>query len=254
MAKFWRFITGLVLVGATVGAGLGALVLGGAPAGAASLTITVNDASDGPAVPASCTTTPTEGDCTLRAAITAANTSGGDVTITLPDASMVLNNPSPSHFYSLLNANGTLMLNSGHIITIVGAGQTLAILQMQGASTTSPSSVLSVGSTTTADISGITAEGGVSAGSPGGAGILNGGTLNLSSSTVTGNSANTLTPTPPPTPPPPPTPGTGGGVYVEGGSVATLTNDEIIGNTSTGDGGGILNDGTLNLSSSTAGV
>ena len=33
MAKFWRFITGLVLVGATVGAGLGAVVLGAAPAG-----------------------------------------------------------------------------------------------------------------------------------------------------------------------------------------------------------------------------
>ena len=36
MAKFWRFITGLVLVGATVGAGLGAVVLGAAPAGAAT--------------------------------------------------------------------------------------------------------------------------------------------------------------------------------------------------------------------------
>ena len=36
MAKFWRFITGLLLVGATVGAGLGAVVLGAAPAGAAT--------------------------------------------------------------------------------------------------------------------------------------------------------------------------------------------------------------------------
>ncbi|MGA2473970.1 MAG: hypothetical protein ABSG39_10810, partial [Acidimicrobiales bacterium] len=84
MAKFGRFVTGLVLVGATVGAGLGAVVLGAAPAGAATL-ITVNDTGDGTPVPANCLL-PTEGVCTLRAAIEAANTSGGDATITLPNA------------------------------------------------------------------------------------------------------------------------------------------------------------------------
>ena len=220
--KFGRFVTGLVLVGATVGAGLGAVVLGGAPAGAATL-ITVTDAGDG-AGPFNCTTP--GGDCTLRAAIAAANTSGGDATITLPDASTVAHNPSASHFYSVINANGSLVLNdSGHTVTINGAGQTLAILQMQSGPITTR--VLQVGTGTTADISGITAEGGVITGTgPGGGGILNDGTLNLSGSTVTGNAANS-----------------GGGVYLDG-VAATLTDDTITTNSATSGGGVTMEAGT----------
>ena len=222
--KFGRFVTGLVLVGATVGAGLGAVVLGGAPAGAATF-ITVNDAGDVTNVPANCLL-PTEGDCTLRAATSAANTSGGDATITLPDANTVLNNPSLTHVYSLLNANGSLVLNSGHTVTINGAGQTFAIIQLQGASTISPNRVLQVSTGTTADISGITAEGGFISAGPGGGGILNDGTLNLSNSTVTGNSAFS-----------------GGGVYLDGVS-ATLTGDTITTNTGGSGGGVTMQDGT----------
>jgi hypothetical protein len=218
MAKFGRFVTGLVLVGATVGAGLGAVVLGGTAAGAATL-ITVNDAGDGAPVPANCLLA-TEGDCTLRAAIEAADASTGDVTVTLPDASLVPNSPSPTHLYSLLNANGSLVLDSGHTITITGAGPTVAILQMNGAV-----GVLQVDTGTTADISGLTAEGGVSAGS--GGGILNDGTLNLSSSTVTGNSAAN----------------SGGGVYLDG-VAATLTDDTISTNSATSGGGVTMEDGT----------
>ena len=227
MAKFGRFITGLTLVGATIGAGLGVGVLGAAPAGAATA-ITVNDAGDGTPVPANCTLTP-EGDCTLRAAITAANTSGGDAVITLPDANTVANNPSTTHNYSLSNANGELLLNSGHTITINGAGSTLAIIRLVGASTTSPNRVIHVGATTTADISGIAAEGGfINPGGAGGGGILNAGTLNLSDSTVTGNIAED----------------SGGGVYLQGVS-ATLTNDTITANIgSTGGGGVTMEDGT----------
>ena len=86
----------------------------------------------------------------------------------------------------------------GHTVTITGtSGQSSTILQMQGAPVTNR--VLHVATGTTADISGITAEDGVITGTgPGGGGILNDGTLNLSSSTVTGNSANS-----------------GGGVYLE---------------------------------------
>ena len=222
MAKFGRFVTGLVLVGATVGAGLGAVVLGAARAGAATL-ITVTDAGDG-AGPFNCTTP--GGDCTLRAAIAAANTSGGDATITLPDASTVAHNPSASHFYSVINANGSLVLNdSGHTVTINGAGQTLAILQMQSGPITTR--VLQVNTGTTADISGITAEGGIITGTgPGGGGILNDGTLNLSNSIVTGNAANS-----------------GGGVYLDG-VAATLTDDTITTNSATSGGGLTMEAGT----------
>jgi hypothetical protein len=97
---FGRFITGLVLVGSTVGAGIG----------------------DGSPVPPNCTMA-TEGDCTLRATIEAANRIGADATITRPDANTVPNNPSSSHVYALLNSNGPFDLNdSGHTITISGAG------------------------------------------------------------------------------------------------------------------------------------
>ena len=221
--KFGGFVTGLVLVGATVGAGLGAVVLGGAPAGAATL-ITVNDAGDGAPVPANCLLA-TEGDCTLRAAVEAAV--GGDTTITLPDANSVPNSPSSTHTYTLLNANGSLLLNdSGHTVTINGAGQSLAKIDLVGATTLSPNRVLQVSTGTTADISGITAEGGFITAGPGGGGILNDGTLNLSNSTVTGNSAFS-----------------GGGVYLDGVS-ATLTGDTITTNTGGSGGGVTMQDGT----------
>ncbi len=223
MAKFGRFITGLTIGGATIGVGLGVGVLGATQAGAATA-YTVTDAADGTGVGACAT----GGDCTLRQAIDAANTSGGDAVITLPDASMVTNNPSASHIYSLGNANGSLVLNSGHTITINGAGWTLAILQLQSASTSSPNRVLQVDTGTTAVISGITAEGGVITGTgPGGGGILNDGTLNLSASTVTGNSANS-----------------GGGVYLDGVS-ATLFDDTVTANRTLSGGGGVtMEDGT----------
>ena len=236
MVKFGRIVTGLVLVGATVGAGLGAVVLGGAPAGAATL-ITVNDAGDAAPVPANCLLA-TEGDCTLRAAVEAAV--GGDTTITLPDANSVANHPSATHVYSLSNAigYGTLVLNdSSHTVTITGAGSTLAIIQLVGATTLLPNRVLQVGTGTTADISGITAEGGVITGTgPGGGGILNDGTLNLSGSTVTGNTANSSS---------------GGGVYLDG-VAATLTGDTITAN-SAGSGGGVtMEHGTNVISASSA--
>jgi hypothetical protein len=224
MAKFGRFITGLMVAGATIGAGLGVGVLAAAPAGAATA-YTVTDAGDG-AGPFDCVTP--GGDCSLRAAITAANTSGGDAVITLPDANSVAFNKSTTHIYSLSTANGSLVLNSGHTITINGAGSTLAILQMQGAPVTNR--VLQVGTGTTADISGITAEDGVITGvGPGGGGILNDGTLNLSSSTVTGNSSAN----------------SGGGVYLDG-VAAILTNDTITAN-SAGSGGGLTMENGTNV-------
>ncbi len=161
MTRFGRFMAGLVLVGSTVGAGLGVVVLGVSPAGAATA-FTVTDANDG-AGPFDCSTP--SGDCSLRAAITAANAVAGDSVITLPDASTVAFNPSGGHIYQVLDPNGSLVLNdSGHTITINGAGQTLAILQMQNEGAVTHR-VLAVDTGTTAVISGVRVEDGAVTGS-----------------------------------------------------------------------------------------
>ena len=233
MTRFGRFTAGLVLLSSTAAAGVGALVLGGAPAGAATA-ITVTDAADG-AGPFDCATP--GGDCSLRAALVAANASAGDAVITLPDANTVANNPSSSHIYQVINSNGSLLLNdAGHTITINGAGQTLAILQVQNGPITNR--VLTVDAGTTAVISGITAEDGAVTGAvPAGAGggILNDGNLTLSDSTVTADTADE-----------------GGGIYLEGGS-ATLTNVAADDNTAGSTGGGIyFHSGTNGMSGGSA--
>src|SRR5580692_2128473 len=123
-----RFTAGLAVLTLGLGTGVGVEVVGQSAAGAL-VTITVNDAGDGSPTPANCTMA-TELDCTLRAAIEAANAATDDTTITLPDANTVPNNPSSTHIYSLSNANGELDLNaSGHTITVTGPGASLAIIQ-----------------------------------------------------------------------------------------------------------------------------
>jgi len=230
MTRIGRFMAGLVLVGSTVGTGIGIAVLDGAAAGAATL-ITVNDASDGSPVPANCLGV--EGDCTLRAAIEAANASAGDATITLPDANSVPNSPSGSHIYALVNSNGPLdFSDSGHTITLNGAGETLAIIQMQNEGPVT-NRVIMVEAGTTAGIFGVGVEGGDVTGN--GGGILNDGTLDLSNSSVTGDTATT-----------------GGGIYAFSGA-ATLTNDTVDHNTTSGSGGAIyLRSGTNAISGGSA--
>ena len=128
MAKFRRFITGLVLVGATVGAGLGAVVLGGTAAGAPT-PITVNDAGDGGAVPASCTRRP-------RVMVVARRHRGRRIgrrrdhrparRSSVPQQSQPQPISTPSQCERATGAQ-----DSGHTVTITGAGPTLAIIQMQ---------------------------------------------------------------------------------------------------------------------------
>ncbi len=233
MAKFGRFVTGLVLVGATVGAGLGAVVLDAASAGAAS-PITVNTTVDSSTVTAANCTPGAEvpGACNLRDAL--AEASGGDTLINLPDPNTI---GGSGHIYPVLSSAGELFVNDvGHTVTITGttgAATTILKAQCTGLGCSVTTRVLHVATGTTADISGITAEGGVITGTgPGGGGILNDGTLNLSSSNVTGNTANS-----------------GGGVYLEAGA-ATLTGDTITANRA-GSGGGItMEDGTNVISGS----
>ena len=222
MVKFGRFVTGLVLVGATVGAGLGAVVLDATSAGAAG-PINVNTTVDSSTVTAANCTPGSEvaGACNLRDALAEAAVIG-TTAINLPDPNTI---GGSGHIYPILSTAGQLDVIDSGTVTITGTtGQSSTILQMQGAPVTNR--VLHVASGTTADITGVTVEGGVSTGSPGGGGILNAGTLNLSSSTVTGNSATS-----------------GGGVYLDG-IAATLTGDTITAN-SAGSGGGVtMEDGT----------
>ncbi len=65
-----------------------------------------------------------------------------------------------------------------------------------------------------------------------GGGILNGGTVTLNGSTITGNTTGE---------------DGGGGIYNDGGTV-TLNGSTVSNNTANGDGGGIVNDGTVTMS------
>ncbi len=221
-----RFFAGLALLIFGASADRGVSIIAPTTAGAA-ISITVNDASDNAPVPGNCIAT---GPCTLRAAIEEANASAGDTTITLPDAHNVPNNPSLSHIYTVLDSNGEIdFLDSGHTITLNGAGASAAVVQMQSGGTITHR-VFLVGSGTTATISGISVEDGNVAAA--GGGILdNGGSLNLSSSSVTNNTGQS-----------------GGGIDVVSGS-ATLTNDTIDSNSATSTGGGVfLTGGTTTIS------
>ncbi len=182
-----RFGTGLLLVslitGAGAGVGLALIPVAAGPAGAVT-TYVVDNANDGTAVPADCTT-PVTGECTLRSALAAAAAAGTDVTITLPSL-------GAGDFYSVEEALGQLDVSGGNTVTINGGGQSNTIIQAQCIEETCPISirVLEVDSGTTADISGVTVEDGNIDGSSG-AGIWNdGGTLALNNSTVTDNTSN----------------------------------------------------------------
>jgi len=91
--------------------------------------------------------------------------------------------------------------------------------------------VFNVSSGVTATIAGLTIADGISIG---GGGIYNGGTLTVTNSTLSGNSAVF----------------DGGGIYNDG--TLTVTNSTLSGNSApSGDGGGIINHGTLTVTNST---
>jgi hypothetical protein len=226
-----RFVLGLVLVtGVSAGAGLAAVLVAPGVAGAAT-TLVVNDALDGTATPANCTTsTVTTGpDCTLRAALEEAQNLAADVTITVPDAALVENNPSPSHIYQVLSPNQLDVSDSGHTVTIDGANDADSILQAQctGTSCSITNRVLEVENGTTAVISDVTIEDGNPSDGVGG-GILNDGTLTLDGSEVQSNAAAD----------------SGGGIEATDGASTTLTSDSFNGNTQSASseqgGGGIF--------------
>ena len=121
-------------------------------------------------------------------------------------------------------------------LTIQGQGVTSTAVD-GGGSGGSGLSVFSINSGVTATIQDMTIRDGFSAD---GGGILNGGTLTLSNSTLSGNSSTS-----------PGTASGGGGIFNNGGTV-TISNSTLSGNSSPlANGGGIFNAGTLTISNST---
>ncbi len=224
---FGKFAGGIAIVAATVGtgAGLALLPIATSVAGATTATITVNEAADSAANAANCTPgEETESACNIRSALAEAEVLGGsptneDTTITVPDANDV---GGTNHIYPVLSVNGAndqLDVNDNtHTVTIDGAGATASILQAgcSGTCTTTTTRVLKVETGTTAVITGVTIEDGNPGGGNGG-GILNCGTLTLTDSFVSNNTATI----------------SGGGIESSTGGSTTLTSDTINNNSQT---------------------
>ena len=192
---------------------------------AASFTVTkTGDTNDG-----TC-----DADCSLREAINAANVLAGADTILLPAGTYTLTIAGAGE-----DANATGDLDITDDLTINGAGQVTTIID--GNATDRVFHVLSSG---TVEINGVTIQNGnVSGGFPAGlgGGIFNdGGTLTLTDSTISDNTATNA-----------------GGIFNYGGTL-TLNSSTVSGNTATSantatNAGGIGNFGfgTLTLNSST---
>jgi hypothetical protein len=120
-------------------------------------------------------------------------------------------------------------LTSGQLVigtnlTITGPGANLLAINGNAASR-----VFDITSGIDVTISGLTITNGNNPRYPGGGGIFNDGTLTITNSTLSGNSAYF-----------------GGGIYNNYGTTATITNCTLSGN-SAGNGGGILNSSTLTI-------
>jgi CSLREA domain-containing protein len=227
---------------AAVGLGVVALIFAvGPPTAYAATTIPVNTTAD---------ELNADGDCSLREAITAANTN------TAVDACPA-GQAAPTVDVISFSVTGTITLTNGQLtvtddLTINGPGATN--LTVSGNNT---SRVLEVGEGTTLDLKDVTVANGTSSF---GGGILNSGTLTVTNSTISANSAGsaggisngfnaTLTVTN----------STvsgndsdfGGGIRSGVGSTVTIFNSRISGNSASGGGGGIVSDGLLTVSDST---
>ena len=135
-SMLWR--RGAVLLAVAV---LGSLIFAGV-AGAA--TYTVNDQRDLPqsatASPGSCTSTASPATCTLRAAIQAANETGGSNTINVPAGTYPITNASSNGSSTCSGVSdqsiGELKVNpcnNSTSVTIVGAGSGVTVLNAQSA-------------------------------------------------------------------------------------------------------------------------
>ena len=183
---------------------------------------TLVDSNDG-----SCTST----TCSLRDAIGAAKSSGGDITF----LSSLTSTSTPG----IINLSALAPGGTGSTLAISGAnilGPGANQLTVAGDDDTNVGSVLTVNSGAQAFLYGLTIAQGYSNGS--GGGINNGGILTVMDSAISSSM----------------TTGNGGGIY--SGGTLTLTNSTVSGNSAafsngTGSGGGIYSTGTLTLTEST---
>ena len=184
---------------------------------------TLVDSSDG-----SCTSS----TCSLRDAIGAENSAGGDITF-LPS---LTSTGTPGTIDLSVPAGGsgsTLTLGRGNIFG-PGANQ----LTVAGDDDTNVGSVFTVNSGAQAFLYGLTITAGYAESSTGGGGIYNQGTLTVMASSISGNVVGQNL--------------NGGGIANEG--TLTLNGSTVSGNeliAGTGSGGGIYNTGTLTLTEST---
>jgi predicted outer membrane repeat protein len=156
------------------------------------------------------------GVCTLRAAIEEASALAGADQIVLPPDTYILT------IVSELIITGDL--------TIMGAGASTTIID-GNKNVRSDSGVLNIIGVTV-NISGLTVQGGGKITSNTGGGVFNSGTLTITNSTVSGNSAVH----------------DGGGIYNAGS--LTLINTTVNGNSANFNGGGVYNLGILTLTNS----
>lgn len=174
-------------------------------------------------------------DCTLRDAITAANTDtatggcpagNGADTIELPTSSTITLTEVDNDTSGLIGPNGLPSVTS--VVTIRGTGTTV---QRDDAEGTPLFRILHVAAEGDLTLNFLVVTGGAQGAWVGGGGIYNEGTLNLTDTSVHGNVANKH-----------------GGVNNSG--TLNLTNSIVTGNRAA-EGGGIYNSGTLNLNQST---
>ena len=209
----WRVILGIAL---------GVLLV--APAQAAVFTVnTAVDFADANPGDGVCDIAPPNLVCTLRAAIMEANALAGADQIILP----------PNTYLLTIVSELTITDN----LTITGGGASTTIID-GNRNVRSNSGVLVINVGFAVNLSGVTIRNG---GEDFGGGIFNNGTLTLTNSKVSDNSA-----------------GSSGGVSGSGGGILngrqgtlTVTNSTVSDNSSGGFGGGIANDGTLTLTNST---
>ena len=183
-------------------------------------TFTVTTTEDAPhTTPLDGNCTATNGQCTLRAAVQAANFLGGAHTINLLSGTFRLTVTGAGEDSA---ATGDLDLTSN--ITIVGGGAGVTIVDGNATDR-----VFDVAVGTTVSITGVTIQNGNLA--PQGGGIANSGTLALTNVTVSGNNAPN-----------------GGGIINVAGANLSLTNVTITNNGATS-GAGLLNNGAVTGSS-----
>jgi CSLREA domain-containing protein len=207
---------------------------------AAGNTIIVNSTSDA--------ANGADGLCTLREAITAANSN----TASGATAGECAAGSSTGDDAINFSVTGTIDLavalpNLSSNMIISGPGSGLLTIQRSAAGGTPNFRIFSIDSGRTVAISGLTVSKGLTgSGDPNGAGILNNGTLTLTNGTVSDN--QTAAGNSP-----------GGGIYVNFGATLTLSNSTVTGNQTgqgpsggpSGYGGGIFSLGTTTLINST---